>query len=136
MADGIDFVWHGWDQMRAALDKMGDAADEATRVGIIAAGQVLVDSTRHQFGAGSGPRSRTGTLAGSVKATDPVRVGFGSYELKVGPQGVAYARVVELGKKGARHRRPHPYLRPGYKAAASKFGQTFRQSWGKGIGVS
>lgn len=100
----------------------GRALEEAARA--------VVGDARDEFGHGAGPRNLSGHLAGSIRADgSPRKVGFETYELKVGPTEKAYSRVVELGKKGARHRKPHPYFKPGYDHAKHRLNEIFKRAW-------
>lgn len=123
------FEWHGEHEFDKALDDWVARAEKATVAGLKAAGAVAVAEARASFGSGSGPVSRSGRLAGSILVTEPVKKGLDTYVAQVGPSGVVYARKVELGKKGHRSARPHPYLEPGWARAIAKFEEAFVKSW-------
>lgn len=79
----------------------------------------------------------TGRLGDSLQVDGPHRVGFGSYESSGGPTA-PYARVIELGKRGDRYRKGHPWFVPKFKLAARTFQETYWSTWAaaqRGIGV-
>lgn len=79
----------------------------------------------------------TGRLGDSLQVDGPHRVGFGSYESSGGPTA-PYARVIELGKRGSRYRKGHPWFIPQFKAAAATFHETYWRTWAAaqgGVGV-
>lgn len=123
------FEWHGGPEFDRAVDDWMTKAEAATVAGLKAAGAIAVTEARASFGGSGGPVSRSGTLAGSIIVTEPVKKGLATYVAQVGPAGVVYARKVELGKKGHRSARPHPYLEPGWARAISKFEEAFAKSW-------
>ena len=123
------FVWHGDHEFDKALDDYVTRVEKATIAGLQAGGALVVTETKTSFGGSPGPTSRSGTLAGSVIVTEPVKKGLDTYVAQVGPSGVVYARKVELGKKGHRSARPHPYLQPAWARAITKFNEAFAKSW-------
>lgn len=123
------FEWHGDHDFDKALDGWMARVEAATIAGLKAAGAVVVSETKASFGSAPGPTSRSGTLAGSVVVTEPVKKGLDTYVAQVGPDGVVYARKVELGKKGRRSARPHPYLQPAWARAVRQFNDAFAKSW-------
>ena len=113
----------------AALAAWTARAQRAGREALIAAATAVADETKASFGAGSGaPRSRSGRLADSVQGDAPVETPTG-WTSTVGPAGVPYARRVELGKSGPHHAGPHPYFRPGFKRAGTRFIEIFHAAW-------
>lgn len=104
----------GLDDLERALTGLDVALDRAAGHAVTAAGGMVASLFAGQFNTAGGARSSSGVLAGSVETDEPRRVGFGVYEASVGPSGVEYARVIELG-----HRAPGP--RP-------KF-EPFKKAW-------
>ena len=113
----------------AALAAWTTRAQRAAREALIAAAAAVADETKASFGGGAAaPQSRSGRLADSVRGDTPVETPSG-WTSTVGPAGVPYARRVELGKSGRRHAGPHPYFRPGFKRAGSRFVEIFHAAW-------
>jgi phage gpG-like protein len=98
----------GIERLKAALAAKSVEVDAAAERAVTEAGHDLEASVKRSFRtahtAGSPtpsapdtpPAVVSGTLRRSVRVTDPVRDGFGTYTLKVGPT-VVYARIQELG---------------------------------------
>jgi len=123
MSEALSIVMEGKEAFDAALERWAERAARATAVAIGVAGKSVEDSARGKA------HSHSGAMVGSITQEGPREVGFGSYELKVGPT-IVYTRAVELGKKGYRHRPPHPWFQPGFEeAAARRFGDAFEKAW-------
>lgn len=114
-----------WDTAKfdAAMAKMVANAPKVAEAALREAAQLGVVDMRADV------HSKSGKLAGSIMATDPVVKGLGGYEVKIGPTGLPYARKVELGKHGDRSAGPYPYVVPGFKRAVPKFIDVFRKHW-------
>lgn len=125
----MGFEWSGTAEFDKAVDNYVARAEAATIAGLKAAGALAVAEAHASFGQSPGPVSRSGTLSGSIVVTEPVKKGLDTYVAQVGPSGVVYARKVELGKKGHRSARPHPYLQPAWARAITKFEEAFAKSW-------
>lgn len=121
-------AWRGAPEFHQAMTKMGTDALAATRAALIAAAAIGVSEAKASFGTGGGPQSDSGTLSGSIEASDPVAKGLTGYEVFFGPSG-PYARRVELGKQGARSAAPHSYMVAGFARAAPQFIDVFRKAW-------
>ena len=123
MNENLEVVWKGVEAFDAAVERMIERADRATAVAIVVAGKFVEEAARAKA------HSRTGAMVGSITQDGPRQTGFAAYDLKVGPT-IVYTRAVELGKKGYRHRPPHPWFRPGFEAAAAaRFGEAFEKAW-------
>lgn len=120
----------GLREFNVSVDGLVARFEQTSKAALSAAAKILIGEARSSFGSGSGsPESRTGRLAGSIIATEPVSKGLKGYQLQVGPTGVEYARKVELGKRGHRSAPPHPYLAPGYKRAGAAWALVFREMY-------
>jgi hypothetical protein len=112
----------------AAFDHLVKDMEAATITALEEAAKLLIAETGQSFTGPPGPTNRSGKLVGSVQAT-PVVKGFPEYSIQVGPQGVEYARRVELGKRGAHSAAPHPYLSPALKRVGNRFIDAFIKAW-------
>ena len=117
MSAGAFAEFHGTKEFSNTIDAMIEAAKVAAVAAIREAGKLVVAESR------TGIHSVTGDLAASIIVTDPVSDGFG-YTAQVGPSGVAYARKVELQKRGV-----HAYFAPGFSRAQTHFEQIFAKAW-------
>lgn len=135
---------------RAAMRSLGAKAakvDAATALALKRAGLVVERATkeklseqgRHRPGTptpsppGSPPSIITGALRASVRTEEPKRLGFGKYELMVGPTMV-YARVQELGG-GPRNLPARPYLRPAYEGSSDRAQAELVAAWNRAWGL-
>lgn len=123
----------------AALSGMQAKVDGATALAVRRAGAVveraakqkLSESGRHERGTptpsspGEPPAIITSTLRASVRVGTPRRLGFGAYELMVGPT-VEYARVQELGGGNLPAR---PYMAPALEESQDEAYKVFAESW-------
>lgn len=119
----IEFAFKGFEAFEAALDKLVEHADTGAARAVTQAAELVAEKAAGKI------HSRSGKLAGSLRPAKPNRVGFGDYELKVGPKGVEYARKHDLGKHGRHSGPPHPSFQPGYREASSEFSEIFRRAW-------
>lgn len=129
----------------AALTKLGDAIDAATRNAVFE-GAARVDAAAK----GNAP-VLTGSLRRSIDIEGPTRVGLASYRARVGPTMI-YGRIRELGgdiyPKQARilrwwdkagnkvfamhsHQVPRPYLKPAVEIV--DFRRICEEHWGNAI---
>lgn len=115
----------GWETAKfdAAMAKMIANAPKVAEAALREAAQLGVVDMRADV------HSKSGKLAGSITATDPVVKGLGNYEVQIGPTGLPYARKVDLGKRGAHSAPAYPYRVPGFKRAVPKFIDVFRKHW-------
>lgn len=119
----IEIALKGFEAFKASLDKMVEHADTGAAKAVTQAAELVAEKAAGRI------HSRSGKLAASLKPAKPTRVGFGDYELKVGPKGVVYARKHDLGKHGRHSGPPHPSFQPGYHEASSEFAEIFRRAW-------
>lgn len=112
-----------------ALDDWVARVEKAAGTALKAAGAEIAKETQASFGTSGGPVRRSGALAGSVVTSEPAKSGSEAWEVTVGPQGLAYVRRVELGKKGRHSAAPHPYFKPALGRAGSRFEEVFRAAW-------
>lgn len=124
----VDFELKGVAAFTEALGHIVERMETAAGAGITTAHGIVTERVKAQFGAGKGPTSRSGKLADSITLEGPKK-GMNGYEGRIGPAGLAYVRIVELGKKGRHSRAPHPYFAPGFKEAQAKFAEVFRKAW-------
>lgn len=116
-------------EFAAAIERLTERADKASSLALVESGRLVADSVAKQFGIGNAPHNRSDRLNHSTKLGDIRRHGFGEYEAEVGPAGLAYIRITELGKRGKRHRRSHPFFTPGFEAAHSQFAAVYKRAW-------
>lgn len=128
-----------------ALNAKAAKVDAATALALKRAGLVVERATkeklseqgRHRPGTptpsapGQPPSIITGALRASVRTDDPKRLGFGAYELLMGPTMV-YARVQELGG-GPRNLPARPYLQPAYEGSKDKAQTELVSAWRKAL---
>lgn len=85
---------------------------------------------RPDGGANTGPKTLmnvSGALRASIRVGEPRRVGFGAYEIEIGPTMV-YARVQELG--GGKNNIPaRPYMAPALDDKQAEARDVFISSW-------
>lgn len=124
----VDFDLKGVAAFTEALDHIVERMEQGAAAGITTAHGIVAERVKAQFGTEKGPTSRSGKLADSVTLEGPKK-GLNGYEARVGPAGLAYVRIVELGKKGRHSRAPHPYFAPGFKDAQTRFAEVFRKAW-------
>lgn len=122
MADEMTFSLDGADEFEAALDKWVGEMFLATAAGTKTAAKGVVDMARTQI------NSRSGRLARSIKS-EVKPDGLDGYTAQIGPQGVEYARKVELGKKNPHGALGYPYLQPGYEMAMATMTETYAAVW-------
>jgi len=95
----------------------------------------LSENGRHRKGTptpsspGSPPSIVTSALRASVRTDYPRKLGFGSYEVMIGPTMV-YARVQELGG-GPKNLPARPYMAPAFKDAENDVRDVFKNAWKK-----
>lgn len=75
-----------------------------------------------------GPNKRTGNLLRSIRSTKPLRIGFGSYKVGIGPS-VYYAAIVENGSSRWKSGVNYPYMKPAYDAMLPKAEQIFLSAY-------
>lgn len=123
----------------AAMSRLQGQVDAATAVAIRRSGAVveraaklkLSENGRHERGTptpsapGEPPAIITSTLRASVKVGTPRRLGFGAYEVMVGPT-VVYGRVQELGGGNLPAR---PYMAPSLAESQDEAYKVFAESW-------
>jgi phage gpG-like protein len=95
--------------------------------------QKLSEQGRHPRGTptpsapGQPPAIITGALRASVRADKPKALGFGRYEVLVGPT-LVYARVQELG--GGKSNLPaRPYVRPAFESAVDSAYKAYTEAF-------
>lgn len=81
-----------------------------------------------------GPNRRTGNLVRSIRSTVPIRIGFGSYSVGVGPS-VYYASMVENGTARWGAGVNYPYMKPAYVAMLPKAKLVFMSAYKRFRGV-
>jgi hypothetical protein len=81
-----------------------------------------------------GPNKRSGNLIRSIRPTLPIRKGFGSYSVSVGPSMV-YAMAVELGHPKWKSGVNYPYMKPAYDAMLPKAKRIFTNSYKRFRGI-
>lgn len=92
------------------------------------ASRLVADAmTKRAMSGPPGPNVDTGRLSNSIIVEGPHRVGFGHYQARIGPSGVEYARVIEIGDRARNHRK-HPYARPGLKDSKAEAGAVWRRA--------
>ncbi len=133
---------------QARLNRMIAEVDVATEAAAAAGGHLVEGQikdnlsryshpkgTRTTSPPGEPPAVVTGTLRRSLIVEGPARIGFGMYEARVGPAGVVYARVQELGgrtgRNGATVLPPRPYVKPGLQKVLDdgSLQATFHTAW-------
>ena len=124
---------------------------EAAGEGILAQSAALLESEAkknfigsHARGmphvGGSNPNVVSGALRRSITHKGPDHVGFGSWEVQVGPTTV-YGRRIELGFSGSDslgrvyHQPPFPYMRPAYESSQARLAAIAFAGWARAIGA-
>lgn len=127
--------WLGSSELHAALGKIAEKADMASRAVIAESAALVVSKAQGNFEGvrtrrqsktgkswtvtpnrhvgGNKPNVITGFLRRSIKMTTIVKLGRGDYATKVGPDAI-YARAVELKYK-------YPFFTPAVEDAALEF---------------
>ena len=81
---------------------------------------------------GQPPALQTGTLRRSVRPTAPHKIGFGAWEVRVGPT-VVYGRIQELGGQAGRGRSvtlpARPYMKPALEKAWPDLAAIYAGAW-------
>lgn len=98
---------------------------QAAKAALVEAAASVGTEMAHTIGSGgTAPQNVSGALAASFTQEPPTRTATG-WAVRFGPAGLPYIRRVEMGKTGAHHAPAHPFFRPGFAAARSKFVDVF-----------
>ena len=116
-----DFHFEGGGKFDVALERWLAETVLATAEGAKTAAQSVITAARSNI------NSQSGRLAGSIGSD--VTASVGGYEARIGPQGVEYARKVELGKRNPHGGMSHPYLKPGFERAVTGIESAFITAW-------
>ena len=118
----VDVFFKGATEFVHALDHIVERADKSAAAAMKKAGELIRTEARGRI------NNKSGKLAKSIVFQGPDRIGFGSYEMKVGATAV-YARKHELGKRSPHSGPSFPFFRPGFEAASMAFPQIFSEAW-------
>ena len=123
--------------METEFATMGVALRQAGAVLEAAAKVELTKAGRHKKGtatpsvAPAAPSIITGSLRASIKTGKPIKVGFGSYKVEVGPK-IIYGRAQELGYE-AGNLPARPYMAPAFEASKAEIVKVYQKVWGSSL---
>lgn len=137
--------WVGIPEFNAALKRIGDKADLASREVVAKSAALLIRNAQHNFAGshkkgqphvgGDLPNVVTGDLRRSIKMDPVTRLGPTSYVTRVGPRMI-YGRRVELGYTGGtgpgqQASRAYPYFEPALASSMVDFSSIAKSAWAK-----
>lgn len=136
---GLEFIWHGMEDLEKAFVRAGAQADAAAAANVKIAAATLIRDAQANFqdgkkgdrhhGSGEKPFSITGTLRRSIMADSTKHYGMGVYSTQVGPT-MKYGRRVELGlaPTGA-----YPYFGPAAAVVRAEMAAIATANWARFI---
>jgi hypothetical protein len=136
---GLEFLWHGLEDLEKAVVRAGVQADAAARANTNLAAATLIRDAQNNFQGshkkgqphvgGDKPNVVTGNLRRSIMADSTKSFGMGIYSTQVGPT-MKYGRRVELGlaPTGA-----YPYFGPAAAKLRAELGAIATANWARFI---